>query len=59
MVVGELCRVGARVGAKVGLGFSTAWVHPAAASRTKRPSLRSGFEIVFSPKRALIIGDVG
>ncbi len=52
-------RVGTRVGARVGLGISTAWVHPAAANRTKRPSFRSGFKILFSPKRALIIGDVG
>ncbi len=47
-------RVGTRFGARVGLGISTAWVHPAAASRTKRPSFRSGFKILFSPKRALI-----
>ena len=50
MVAEVVCGVGARVG----LGISTAWVYPAPTSRTKRPSFRSGFKIVFSPKRALI-----
>ena len=46
IVPGEFCGVGARVG----LGISTAWVHPATASKTRKPSFRSGFKIVFSPK---------
>ena len=54
-----VCGVGARVGARVGLGISTAWVHPATASKTKIPSFRSGIKTFFSPKRALIIGDAG
>ncbi len=45
MVAGVVC--GARVGARVGLGTSTAWVHPATASRTKRPIFKSGFKTFF------------
>ena len=60
MVAGELCGVGARVGTKVELGISTAWVHPATASRTrKKPSFRIRFKTFLSPKRALILGDAG